>query len=91
MQHALTCLCAIAAIAASSAWAQQDKRPDPSDPAVKTVPPVYRSAFDGYRSYPDAKRVPWREANDEAARIGGHIGILREQAEREKQPQGERK
>jgi hypothetical protein len=52
--------------------------------------PVYRSAFEGYRKHEDLPRADWRESNDEAARIGGHIGILREAA-REKKDQGERK
>lgn len=91
MQHALTSLCALAAIAAGSAWAQQEKRADPADPAAKAPPPIYRSAFEGYRGFEDTKRVPWREANEEAARIGGHIGILREEAARDKQGRGEAK
>jgi hypothetical protein len=81
----------LAALAAGTATAQAPARPDPADPAVRVAPPVYRSAFEGYRKLEDAPRADWRESNDETARIGGHIGILREGAAREKQAQGERK
>lgn len=45
--------------------------PDAAVPAVK-----YESAFAGYTPYRDEKLAPWRDVNDEAARVGGHIGIL---------------
>ena len=45
----------------------------------------------GYRSLEEPKRIPWRDANQEVGRVGGHVGILREQAAREKPSQGERK
>ena len=80
-----------AALAASTASAEPPARPDPSDPAVRVAPPVYRSALEGYRKLEDGARANWRTSNEEAARIGGHIGILREEAAREKQAPGERK
>lgn len=76
----------LAALAAGQAVAQETKRPDPADPQAKVPAPVYRSAFEGYRRLEEPRRVPWREANDEAERVGGHIGILRGLAR-----QGERK
>ncbi len=47
-------------------------RPDAPVPAVK-----YESGFAGYVSYREEKLAPWREVNDEVARAGGHVGILR--------------
>lgn len=80
-----------AALAAGTVSAQTPARPDPADSAARVPAPTYRSAFEGFRRLDEAPRRDWREANEEAARIGGHIGILREQAAREKQAQGERK
>lgn len=37
---------------------------------------AYDSAYADYRPYRDEARLAWREANDEAARIGGHAGIF---------------
>lgn len=75
-----------AALAATQAVAQEGTRPDPADPKAKAPAVEYRSVFEGYRAQGEPKRIPWREANDEVERVGGHIGILREQARR-----GERK
>lgn len=82
MKHAHWLL--LAALAATQAAAQDGKRPDPSDPKAAAPAPVYRSAFEGYRAQGEPKRIPWREANDEVERVGGHIGILRERARQEK-------
>lgn len=75
MKHAHWLL--LAALAAGNAPAQEAKRPDPADPKAKAPAPVYRSAFEGYRPLEEPKRVPWREANEEVERVGGHLGILR--------------
>ena len=51
---------------------------DPTD-ARAPVPLVqYRSPFHDYRSFGDSVRTPWRQANDEVARIGGWRTYLRE-------------
>lgn len=81
----------LAALAAGTASAQAPTRADPTDPAARAPAPTYRSAFGGYKRIESAKPKAWREANDESARIGGHIGILREQMARDKAAQGERK
>lgn len=81
----------LAALAAGTASAQTSARADPADPAIRVPAPTYRSAFEDYRRLEIAGPPRWREANDEAARIGGHIGILREQMAPEKAAQGERK
>lgn len=82
---------ALAALAAGAASAQTGARPDPADPQARAPAPPYQSAFEGFKRLEDAPRPSWRDANEEAARIGGHIGILREQMAREKAAQGERK
>lgn len=81
----------LAGLAAGTAAAQTPARPDPTDSAARVSAPTYRSAFQGYKRIESAEPRAWREANDETARIGGHIGILREQAAGEKPTQGERK
>jgi hypothetical protein len=81
----------LAALAAGTVSAQTPARPDPADSAARVPAPAYRSSFEGYRRLENGNPPRWRAANDEAARIGGHVGILREQAAREKQAQGERK
>ena len=44
--------------------------------------PVYRSALNGYRPYrTDEPLRPWRDANDEVGRLGGHMGHLAPSAE----------
>jgi len=53
---------------------------DPADPKAEVPQSKYESAFDGYRRHDDAKRLDWREANDEAAILGGHMGQLRGRA-----------
>ena len=69
-------LAALAALAPLAA-AQQQARPDPADPGAKAPAVKYESAFAGYVPYREQKLAPWREANDEAARIGGHVGLFR--------------
>lgn len=81
MKHAYWLL--LAALAAGTASAQNDARPDPADPNARVPETVYRSAFDGYRNHELSKQIPWRDANEEVRRIGGQVGILREQAGRE--------
>ena len=84
MKHALWLL--LAALAAGNAVGKEEKRPHSADPGATVPATPYRSAFDGYRGLEEPKSIPWREANEEAARIGGHLGILRGQDKR-----GERK
>lgn len=70
---------AIAAAAViPSALAQQIVRPLPSDPAAAVPPAGYESAFGDYAPHREPEIASWRDLNDEAARIGGHIGSLRQ-------------
>lgn len=81
MKHAYWLL--LAALAAGNAVGKEEKRPDPADPKASVPASPHRSTFEGFRGLEEPKPVPWREANEEAARIGGHLGILRGQAKPE--------
>jgi len=48
----------------------------PADPQTATPPATYRSAYEGYRPLRDEKPASWRDANDEVARVGGHLGLF---------------
>lgn len=50
-----------------------------ANPAAKVTAPAYSSAYTGYRGWRDETPAAWREANDEAARIGGHLGMFKPQ------------
>jgi hypothetical protein len=68
---ALTC-------AAAAAGAQTPAQP-PLDRAGGP-PAAYRSAYEGYRPYVEEPLAPWREVNDTVERVGGHAGVLRDEA-----------
>ena len=86
MQHKLWLW--LAALAAGNAAAQSGARPDPADPHAKVPETFYRSAFDGYQPLELQKQAPWREANDEVGRIGGHAGTLRGEQGQDKDARG---
>jgi hypothetical protein len=67
---------AVCAVLAPLAAAQRQPQPSPTDPAVRVPPVNYESAFPGYISYREQAVAPWRDVNDEVARIGGHTGIF---------------
>jgi hypothetical protein len=70
--------CCTAATAPLNALAQQGStRPDPAAPGAAVAPLKYESAFTGYAPFRDQPPASWRELNDEVARVGGHLGILR--------------
>jgi hypothetical protein len=78
MQAKLAVLfCALAAAWLPSAAAQQAARGNPADPAARVPAPQYSSAFTGYQALRDEPPLAWQSANDEVARVGGHLGILR--------------
>ncbi len=70
----LYCVCA--AFWLSPAMAQQRANANPADPRAEVPTTRYQSAFTGYQSFRDEKPAPWREVNDEAGRVGGHLGIF---------------
>lgn len=71
-------LTVIAAVVMPAASAQQAARPVPSDPAAAVPSVGYESAFSGYVPHKEQEIASWRDINDEAARIGGHVGTLRQ-------------
>ena len=51
-------------------------------PAPATAPGTpsrleYQSAFDGYRAHKELETQSWRESNEEAGALGGHVGQLK--------------
>ena len=68
-------LWAVLIFAASPAIAAQPM-PVSADPTAIVPGAQYRSVFSGYRPYREAGVAPWRDANDEVARVGGHMGII---------------
>jgi len=70
-------ICAFVALAACAAGAAAAEPAHPADPAAAVPAPRYESAFSTYRPYRDEKPASWRDLNDEVARVGGHIGVLR--------------
>ena len=72
--------CACAAFWQSPAWSQHQSYADPANPGEAVPSTRHPSAFTGYQSFLDEPLVPWRDVNDEAARVGGHLGIFRNDA-----------
>jgi hypothetical protein len=60
------------------AGAQQTARPDPADPAATAPAPAYDSVFKTYVPQREVMPAAWKDINDEAARIGGHVGSIRQ-------------
>jgi len=77
MKYAFIAVIALAAHAPLAAAQPAAARNDPADPAAPAPAFQYESAFKGYRSYRETPLTPWRDVNDEVARVGGHLGILR--------------
>lgn len=75
-------LCALALALAFSASAQTPastaRKADPLDARASVPAVVYESAFSRHRGVAGEKAIPWREANDTAARIGGWRAYTRE-------------
>lgn len=72
--------CALAALGLHAAAAFAQSRGNPADPAAAVPATRYSSVFSGYQPLGDEKLAAWRETNDEVARIGGHLGMFRNQA-----------
>jgi hypothetical protein len=53
-------------------------RPDPLDAAAPVPALKYSSSLDSFRAFSDDKPVPWKDANDTTARIGGWRAYARE-------------
>jgi hypothetical protein len=72
-----TMLLLLAAAAGGAAYAQSGGADDVREPQAKVPPPVYQSAFQDYRPYREQEPASWREVNEEVARIGGHIDVMK--------------
>ena len=70
----LYCVAALAPLATTAQQRTTGLGPTDSSAVVPAV--KYESAFTGYVPFRDEKLAPWRDVNDEAARIGGHLGIV---------------
>lgn len=67
----------IATLTSFASSAQQNAvSPQPADSGAAVTVLTYESAFIGYVPYRDEKLAPWRDVNDEVARVGGQAGIL---------------
>jgi hypothetical protein len=53
-------------------------RPDPLDVTAPVPALKYSSSLNSFRAFGDDKPVPWKEANDTTARIGGWRAYARE-------------
>lgn len=73
MQRAMLLL--LSACAAGGALAQNEGRRDPANTDAPAPALTYRSVFADYIPYREQDVAPWREINDEVARIGGHAGM----------------
>jgi len=71
-------LCAAALAAAAQTPHSTARKADPLDASASVPAVAYESAFSRYRRAADAKAIPWRDANDTAARIGGWRTYARE-------------
>ena len=76
--NSIRCLAATGAVAFTLvASAQQAPLPQGTSASVAPAPLQYRSAFEGYRAYQEPTARSWREVNEEAASLGGHVGHLK--------------
>lgn len=67
----------LAAASAASAEAPPARR-DPTLAAAPVPPLTYKSPFAGFRALGEDKPIPWRQANDTAAAVGGWRAYARE-------------
>ncbi len=69
------CLAVSAPTALAATPAAADTAAPASATAAEPTPPIFRSAFDGYRRYRDDQPLAdWRAVNDLVGGLGGHIG-----------------
>jgi hypothetical protein len=48
--------------------------PDPTDATAAVPGGRYASSFEYYATAREQTPIPWRAANDEMGRVGGHVG-----------------
>jgi hypothetical protein len=67
-----------AAVLSAAAPGAAQPRPDPLNAAAPVPALKFSSSLAGYRPLGDDTSVPWKEANDTTARIGGWRSYARE-------------
>lgn len=70
-------LAVIAVSAATAAHGAEPPSPGATDPNLGTAPPIYRSAFEGYRKFQPGPVSSWKGANDTVGAVGGHVGTMK--------------
>jgi hypothetical protein len=78
--HWLT-VAAMAALPFAVGARQKQPQADPTDATAPVSVSAYESAFKNYRSASDEQQSPdktWRAANDEAGKLGGHAGQMKD-------------
>ena len=80
MKNAFIAVIALAAHGPLAAAQPAASNTNPADSAAPAPAFRYESAFTDYRGFRDTPLAPWRDVNDEVARIGGHLGIVRGQS-----------
>lgn len=63
---------------AATAAAQSPPAPGPDSTSGKSTSLSYRSPIEGYRPFTEETVMPWKDANDTAARLGGWREYARE-------------
>ncbi len=79
-------LCALASAATAQPSPPAAPRADPLDARAAVPAPAYDSALSRYRRTGEPKPIPWRDANDSVARIGGWRAYAREAQQPEASP-----
>jgi hypothetical protein len=77
---------AVAVTAAAQTPPSAARKADPLDASASVPAVAYESAFSRYRRAADERAIPWREANDTVARIGGWRAYAREAQQPEPAP-----
>ena len=70
---------------AGAAFARSGGANDPRAPEAKVPPPTYQSVFADYRPYREPELAPWRDVNEEVARVGGHTGVVKHAEKKNKE------
>lgn len=70
-------VCVLAGVTLVPLALAADATTAPEAARTPRTPPAYVSAFTDYRAWREPALVPWRRANEEVGRLGGHAGHLR--------------
>lgn len=68
----------LAPLASAQSTAPETRRADPLNPKAQVPAPVYRSAFQGYRSHAEVEVGAWLEANKTVHQAGGWRAYAKE-------------